>query len=109
MKTLTVALFGALVWGNAALAGGDISNGEALSNTCAACHGADGNSTIESNPRLAGQYASYIEQALRSYRDGSRNNAVMAGFAAGLSDQDIEDLAAYFAAQTPVMVTLPRD
>ena len=67
--------------------------------TCAGCHGADGNSTIGTNPKLAGQYESYLVRALTDYRSGARDNAVMAGFAAGLSDQDIRDLAAWFASQ----------
>jgi len=77
----------------------DAANGEALAQTCAACHGADGNSTIPTNPKLAGQYESYLVRALRDYRSGSRQSAIMAGFAAGLSDQDIADLAAWFSSQ----------
>jgi cytochrome c553 len=91
-----------------AIAGGDAANGEALSATCAACHGADGNSTIEANPILAGQYESYLVQALKDYRSGARQNAIMAGFAAALSDQDIRDLAAYFASQESELATLNR-
>ena len=88
---------------------GDIAKGKALAmQQCASCHAADGNSTIPSNPRLAGQYASYITQALRAYRDGGRNNPIMAGFAAGLSDEQIADLAAYFASQDSVLLTLPK-
>ncbi len=81
------------------VAGGDAANGEKLAATCAACHGADGNSTIEMNPKLAGQYKSYLERALTDYRSGARQNASMAGFAAALSDQDIKDLAAWFSSQ----------
>ena len=85
--------------GSKAHAGGDAENGKTLSATCAACHGADGNSTIPTNPILAGQYESYLIRALSDYKSGARNNAIMAGFAAGLSDQDIKDLAAYFSSQ----------
>ncbi len=67
--------------------------------TCAACHGADGNSNQPTNPRLAGQYKSYLRQALTSYKDGTRENAIMSGFAAQLSKKDIKDLAEYFASQ----------
>lgn len=66
---------------------------------CSACHGADGNSTDVNNPRLAGQHADYLAKALRDYKSGERNNAIMKGFAAALSKKDIENLAAYFAAQ----------
>jgi len=73
--------------------------------TCASCHGEDGNSTVETNPKLAGQYESYLVQALKSYRDGSRENAIMSGFAGQLSDKDIKALAAYFASQKSVLAT----
>ncbi len=82
-----------------ALAGGDAAKGEELSTTCAACHGADGNSTLQDNPKLAGQYESYLFRALSDYKSGARSNATMAGFAAALSEQDMRDLAAYFSAQ----------
>jgi len=59
------------------------------------------------NPILAGQYESYLIQALKSYRDGTRQNAIMAGFASALSDQDIDDLAAYFSAQDGPLQTAP--
>lgn len=81
-----------------AWAGGDPEAGERKSQVCLACHGADGRGTNPAYPVLAGQYQSYLEHALRAYRDGSRVNAIMAGLASGLSDQDIEDLAAYYAA-----------
>lgn len=81
------------------LAGGDEDKGKELSQTCASCHGVDGNSTIPTNPILAGQYESYIIRALSDYKSGARSNPVMAGFAAGLSMQDMKDLAAYFASQ----------
>ncbi len=66
---------------------------------CAACHGADGNSTDVNNPRLAGQHADYIAKALRDYKSGDRVNPIMKGFAAALSKQDIENLAAHFSSQ----------
>lgn len=78
---------------------GDAAEGEKKAATCAACHGADGVSQIPSNPILAGQYPSYLERALKDYRSGSRQSAIMAGFASQLSDQDIEDLAAWFSSQ----------
>lgn len=102
--TLAVLALIASVAGNVQ-AGGSAENGKALAATCAACHGADGQSTIDANPKLAGQHESYLVQALRSYRDGSRTNPIMAGFAAGLSDQDIKDLAAWFSSQTGDMKT----
>ena len=70
---------------------------------CAACHGVDGNSVDANNPRLAGQWRDYLAKALRDYKSGARNNGIMSGFAKGLSDKDIENLAAYYAAQKPVL------
>lgn len=72
---------------------------------CAACHGADGKSQQAIYPHLAGQYASYLEQSLREYRAGSRKNAIMAAQAATLTDQDIKELSAYFAAQQSPLYT----
>ena len=90
------------------IAGGDAAKGQELSVTCAACHGADGNSSIPTNPILAGQYESYLVQALNDYKSGARNNAIMAGFAAALSQQDIKDLAAYFSSQESALYVPDR-
>lgn len=72
---------------------------------CAACHGADGKSVQPIYPHLAGQYANYLEQALREYRAGTRKNALMGPQAATLTDADIRQLAAYFAAQPSPLYT----
>jgi cytochrome c553 len=74
---------------------------------CAACHGADGRSTQLIYPNLAGQYATYLEHALREYRSGARKNPLMQPQAAALSDEEIRQLAAYFAAQPSPLYT-PR-
>jgi len=89
------------------IAAGDAAAGEEKAATCAACHGADGVSQVATNPILAGQYPSYIEHALKSYRSGERQNAIMAGFASQLTDQDIADLAAWFASQKGPLKTAP--
>ena len=81
------------------MAKGDAKAGKAKSLTCQACHGLDGKSVAPDYPNLAGQYASYMEKALRDYRDGRRTNPIMAPMAAGLSDQDIKDLAAWYSKQ----------
>ncbi|MDA7748844.1 cytochrome c4 [Litoricola sp.] len=78
---------------------GNADQGKAKSATCAACHGADGNSAAADYPKLAGQHATYLASTLKAYRDGSRVNAIMAGMAAALSDDDIADLAAYYTTQ----------
>lgn len=78
---------------------GNADQGKTKSATCAACHGADGNSAAADYPKLAGQHATYLASTLKAYRDGSRANAIMAGMAAALSDDDIADLAAYYTTQ----------
>ena len=78
---------------------GDAAQGKEKSQSCVSCHGETGMSVSPQYPNLAGQYEDYIVQALSDYRDGDRDNAIMKGFAAGLTDQDIEDLAAYFSDQ----------
>jgi cytochrome c553 len=70
---------------------------------CVACHGANGVSTDPNNPNLGGQWRDYLEKALRDYKSGARNNAIMGAFAKTLSRQDIEKLAAYYSAQSPVL------
>jgi cytochrome c553 len=77
---------------------GDIEAGKAKAVTCQACHGADGNAGIDPQyPRLAGQYHDYLARALHEYKNGERKNPIMAGFAATLSDEDIENVSSYFA------------
>jgi len=83
----------------AAFSAGNAAAGQSKSATCHACHGATGISVLPIYPNLAGQYQDYLSQSLRSFRDGSRANAIMSGFAGGLSDADIEDLAAWYASQ----------
>ncbi|MBK7540616.1 MAG: cytochrome c4 [Candidatus Competibacteraceae bacterium] len=92
----TCALLGSAT---AALAAGDAAAGKAKSATCAACHNADGNSTIAQYPKLAGQSADYLLKQLQDYKSGTRANPIMLGMVAPLSPQDMEDLAAYFASQ----------
>lgn len=85
----------------------DMARGQAIAaQVCAACHGADGNSAAGAYPKLAGQHAAYLTKQLRDFKpqDGKpplRNNAIMAGLAATLSDQDMINVAAWFASQTP--------
>ncbi len=73
---------------------------EQIVNTvCAACHAPDGNSAITLNPKLAGQHPEYLLKQLTEFKSGKRANAVMSGMAAGLSEQEMKDLAAYFSAK----------
>jgi cytochrome c553 len=99
MKHLStpIALALLLVSGIAS-AKGDAEAGKTKSAPCAACHGPDGNAGIDPQyPRLAGQYRDYLVQALHEYKKGDRKNPIMAGFAATLSDADIDDLAVYYS------------
>jgi cytochrome c553 len=77
--------------------------GATKSATCAACHGPNGNSANPLWPSLAGQNAAYLAGQLKHFKANARTNSngVMPGLAAPLSDQDIQDLAAYFSQQTP--------
>lgn len=105
MKISTVLVLSLLLTTTAgtAAAAGDSTAGKEKSALCASCHGTDGNSTDPQFPRLAGQHANYLERALMDYRSGARKNPIMAGFAGGLSDTDIANLAAYFSSQTGVV------
>lgn len=96
-----VALLAAIFTTNHVIAAGDADAGKVKSAVCAACHGADGNSAISVNPSLAGQVPGYIAAQLAAFKSGERENAIMAGQAAGLSQEDMDDLDAYFATQTP--------
>lgn len=71
---------------------------------CTACHGSDGVGTLDEYPNLAGQHADYLAQALNDYRTGKRRNPIMSTFAAQLTPEDIQAVAAYFANQ-PGLVT----
>ncbi|MFM1895644.1 MAG: hypothetical protein RLZZ385_718 [Pseudomonadota bacterium] len=82
---------------------GDAAAGQNKSLLCASCHGADGNSTIAQNPKLAGQSAKYLVKQLNDYKSGARSNITMTAMVAGLSDQDILDIAAWYASQQPTV------
>jgi cytochrome c553 len=106
MKT-TLRLLLALLWlGATAVAGAaDLKAGEAkVKEVCQACHGLDGNTPTPDYPKLGGQRPDYLAKALRDYKSGARKNAIMAAFAGALSTQDIENLAAYYAAQPAVLI-----
>ncbi|MDJ0917250.1 MAG: c-type cytochrome [Woeseiaceae bacterium] len=88
------------------LVDGSADAGKAKSVTCAACHGAEGNSVKPTWPNLAGQHAGYIVEQLQAFKDGLRNNALMNGQAMMLSEEDMNNLAVYYesldAAAQPV-------
>ena len=95
-------------WSSAAWSKGSANDGATKAATCLACHGANGNSTNAEWPSLAGQNAAYIERQLHLLHDGKRVGktgdaaaGMMPPMASTLSDQDIEDVAAYYAMQVP--------
>jgi cytochrome c553 len=102
MKNWIVATLGVLTiltsYGTS-LAAGDPAAGKEKSASCAACHGVDGNSVNPEWPKLAGQHAGYIVKQLTYFKDGERVNETMKGMASNLTEQDREDLAAYFSSQ----------
>lgn len=102
-KILTTAAIAFAFSAGAAHAGnmpkGDPAKGKEASATCTACHGEDGNSKSGEFPKLAGQHADYLYNALSQYKAKQRKNPVMGGFAATLSRQQMADLAAYYASQ----------
>jgi cytochrome c553 len=100
MKQLLVVLLGAFLAASAQAKGDADKGKQKAAQVCAACHSADGTKpSAPDQPILAGQYYDYIVQALADYKSGRRNNAIMKGFASGLSKRDMEDVAAWFSSQ----------
>ena len=82
------------------LAQGDAAAGQAKSALCASCHGNDGNSALAINPKLAGQNAAYIVKQLMDFKSGVRADPIMAAMVLSLSEQDMQDIAAWYSSQT---------
>ena len=78
---------------------GNPTAGKEKAVACGGCHGEDGNSSDANNPRLAGQYESYLVKVLQQYKDGTRKNPIMNSMAEPLTARDIEDISAYYASQ----------
>ncbi|WP_428355519.1 c-type cytochrome [Methyloprofundus sp.] len=87
---------------------GDISAGQGKSGTCASCHGENGNSMMPLFPKLAAQNEGYLVKQMHAFKDGSRSDPTMASMVAGLSDQDIEDIAVYYEAQAVTANSEPQ-
>lgn len=79
----------------------DAAAGRVLAGTCAACHGEDGNTLLPGHPNLAGQNARYLLRQMQYMRDGRRDPKTMAGMLDALTDENLEDIAAYYASQSP--------
>jgi len=98
-----VAVFGVLSV-SVAQAEGDVESGRVLADTCKGCHAVDSYNNVYPTykvPKIGGQSAAYLEEALKLYRDGNRDHSTMTAQAASYTDQDIADIAAYLASVVP--------
>ena len=82
-----------------AFAQGDAAVGQSKAALCATCHGAEGNSELPMNPKLAGQNATYITKQLMDYKSGVRSNPTMSAMVLNLSEQDMQDISAWYSSQ----------
>ncbi|NOQ12899.1 MAG: c-type cytochrome [Methyloprofundus sp.] len=89
-------------------AAGDIDAGRAKAASCASCHGENGNSMMPLFPKLAAQNEGYLIKQMQAFKDGSRSNASMSAMVSGLTDQDMQDIAAFYSAQTVTDNALPQ-
>ncbi|MDY6891627.1 MAG: c-type cytochrome [Pseudomonadota bacterium] len=99
MNKLLISLLVSIGITGVAHAAGDAAAGQGKTALCAACHGADGNSAVGTFPKLAGQGEKYLLKQLRDIKSGARINPQMTGMLDNLNDQDLADIAAYFASQ----------
>ncbi|MBA6231232.1 MULTISPECIES: c-type cytochrome [unclassified Colwellia] len=96
MKKITLAVAATLMMASPVFAG-DVAAGKAKTGMCAACHGVAGISAVPMYPNLAGQKEAYTASQLKAFKAGTRKNAIMGPMAMGLSDEDIANIAAYYA------------
>ena len=99
---LIASVYASVAAADASTPKADLERGKQLATTvCAACHGADGNSTAPANPNLAGQHGGYIALQLAAFKSGARPSPIMQGMAAGLSPEDMRNVGAYYEQQKP--------
>ena len=109
MKKLIIASFLMLFATSGAALAGDAAAGKSKSAACGGCHGADGNSPIAMYPKLAGQNEAYIVKQVKDFKSNTtRQNAIMMGMVAALSDEDAADIGAYFQSQH-ISAVAPND
>ncbi len=94
---MTAVLILAMVISTAANAAGDAAAGKAKAAVCASCHGAEGISANPMWPNLAGQHDVYLVKQMKMFRDGTRTDPLMSAMAKPLSDEDMDNLAAYYS------------
>lgn len=96
MNKLIIVL--SLIFSSVVFSKGNVAEGlKKAEQVCVACHGLDGLGIDDTYPKLAGQFADYMVKALSDYKSGDRKNAIMSGFAASLTEQDMENVAAYYS------------
>ena len=88
-------------------AAGNVDAGRSKSQACAGCHSADGNAVIPNYPKLAGQHVKYLVRQMSNFKSGKRKDPIMSAQVANLQPQDMEDIAAYFSAQTKTIGAAP--
>jgi cytochrome c553 len=108
-KLLMIASIASLAVLGTVHAAGDAEAGKTKAAMCAACHGQDGNSAAPNFPKLAGQHADYLAKQLKEFKSGERQDATMNGMAAALSEQDMADLAAFYASQKGTVGSAAED
>ncbi len=99
MKLFLIMLLPMLIFASTPAVAGDVAAGKVKSAMCASCHGVNGISMSPLWPNLAGQKEQYLIKQIKAFRDGTRQDPMMAPMVAALSDTDIENLAAYYSAQ----------
>lgn len=109
MNKLLISLLVSIGITGVAHAAGDAAAGKTKTAVCAACHGADGNSGMALFPKLAGQNESYLIKQMADIKEGKRAVVEMTGLLDGLSDQDLADIAAYFAKQNGTVGHAAKD
>lgn len=98
----------ALACAGPALADGDVAQGRVVANQCGVCHGLDGMARVPDAPNIGGESAFYLERQLNLFRSGERTHQQMTIIAQGLSEQDVLDVAAYYAAIVIEVVSVPE-
>lgn len=109
MKKLVISLLVLMGVSGFANAEGDAEAGKSKAAVCAGCHGADGNSAVASFPKLAGQNVKYLVKQMQDIKSGERSVPAMTGLLSGSSDQDMDDIAAYFSSQFPSVGAANKD
>lgn len=105
LATTLLAPLAATAAGAAEAAKPDLAKGQAIAQVCIACHTVDGTRGAPANPILVGQHPEYLAKQLREFKAGRRVNAIMQGMASGLSDDDMRNVAAFYASKPPLTGT----